>query len=176
MPRILFLTKYNSSYNGNWRLHGTPYPMQSWGKGHWKGILNSCFVFLSTIYVRFVREPCITGVMVSTQRHAPPYLSEYRISNSYSALRELLILVAWCWLGGEGGWLGIFGFWVWALLAAELTPGGVDSSCHPSEVGEMSKWEMSWYEYFSKYCKTGFWKCQEGDLCSTVFKDMIRLK
>ena len=27
---------------------------------------------------------------------------------------------------------------VWALLAAELTPGGVDSACHPSKVGKMS--------------------------------------
>ena len=45
---------------------------------------------------------------------------------------------AWCWLGSWGGWLGILGSWVWALLVTELTPGGVDSACHHSKVGEMS--------------------------------------
>ena len=47
-------------------------------------------------------------------------------------------IYAWCWLSGSGGWLGISGSWIWALLAAQLAPGGVDSACHPSEVGEMS--------------------------------------
>ena len=45
---------------------------------------------------------------------------------------------AWFGLSGKGGWLGILESWVQALFAAELTPGGIDSACHPSEVGEMS--------------------------------------
>ena len=31
---------------------------------------------------------------------------------------------AWCWLGGQGGWLGILGSWVRAPLATESTPEG----------------------------------------------------
>ena len=34
--------------------------------------------------------------------------------------------------------LKIFGSGVQTLFAAELTPGGVDSAYHPSEVGKMS--------------------------------------
>ena len=45
---------------------------------------------------------------------------------------------AWYWLSGDGGWLKTLRSWVRPLLAAELTPGGVDSACHPSEVGKMS--------------------------------------
>ena len=48
------------------------------------------------------------------------------------------LFTAWCWLSGEGGWLRTSGSCVWAPLAAELTPDGVDSACHPSEVSEMS--------------------------------------
>ena len=45
----------------------------------------------------------------------------------------------WCWLSGWSGWLGILGSWIWAPLTAELTPGGVDSACHPPEVSVLVK-------------------------------------
>ena len=45
---------------------------------------------------------------------------------------------AWCWLNGKGGGRGILGSRVQIPLSVELIPGGVDSACHPSEVGKMS--------------------------------------
>ena len=77
-----------SSGEDNCRVHRTPYPIQSWGNGHGKSLLNSCFAFQSMISIDFVHEPCITVMMITTQHYALPYLSERRISNSYSALRE----------------------------------------------------------------------------------------
>jgi len=44
-----------------------------------------------------------------------------------------LVLAQWL-----GWWLGILESWVQAPLAAELIHQGVESACHPSEVGEMS--------------------------------------
>ena len=45
--------------------------------------------------------------------------------------------VAWCWLNGLGGGLGILGSELQIPLAVELIPGGVGSACYPSEVGKM---------------------------------------
>ena len=50
-------------------------------------------------------------------------------------LKHLSSLVLAQWLGW---WLGIPDSWVQAPLATELIHQGVDSACHPSEVGKMS--------------------------------------
>ena len=45
---------------------------------------------------------------------------------------------AWCWLRSSGDGLGSLGPEFKSRSAVELIPGGVNLTCHPSEVGKMS--------------------------------------
>ena len=76
-------------------------------------------------------------------------------------MRELC--EASCWLSGSGSWLRILGSWCLEFdpcLAADLTPGGVDSACHPSEVSEMSSVLVSGCSIVAP---------QQNDSCQTDF-------
>ena len=57
----------------------------------------------------------------------------------------------------------LFRWWAWyprvpefkSCSAVEVTPGGVDSACHPSEVGKMSTSLLGWLSHSSILCRSG---------------------